>query len=273
MPEGDTVFRAAHRLEQALSGHVLVRADLRVPALATADLRGRTVLGTHARGKHLLTRLSGAPDDAVPLTLHTHLKMEGVWHVVRAGERWRRPTHLLRVRLGVGEGSEAVDALGFELGTVDLVPTAREDDLVGHLGPDLLGPDWDAARAAALLRERGGADGVGEALLDQRALAGVGNVYKSELCFLAGLHPETPVAALSDERLDRLVDLARRVLVANRLRPERTTTGDTRRGARLYVYGRGRQPCRRCGTAVQRALHGELGRERSTYWCPRCQPA
>src|SRR5690606_5333515 len=140
VPEGDTVYRAARKLDKALTGRVLTLSDFRVPAYATVDLVGRTVLGTIPRGKHLLTRLSSA-GDSPPLTLHTHLKMEGIWQVQRPGDKWRRPTHLLRVRLAVGDRDAAdhVDALGFELGVVDLAPTADEDAFVGHLGPDLLG--------------------------------------------------------------------------------------------------------------------------------------
>ncbi|MDP3968775.1 MAG: DNA-formamidopyrimidine glycosylase family protein [Nocardioides sp.] len=275
MPEGDTVWRAAHRLDEALSGRVLTASDFRVPQLATSDLAGRAVLSTVPRGKHLLTRVAPGPGGEEPLTVHTHLKMEGVWHVYAEGERWRRPGHLLRVRLTVGEQPSRVEALGFELGTVDLLPTAEEDSVVGHLGPDLLGPDWDAAEAVRRLTDGGErrARGVGEALLDQRCLAGIGNVYKSELCFVSGIHPETTVDEVGEERLGRMVALARRMLESNKARGERTTTGNTRRGQRLWVYGRGRQPCRRCGTPVLRDLHGPEPQERSTYWCPRCQPA
>lgn len=275
MPEGDTVWRAAHRLDEALTGRVLTASDFRVPQLATSDLTGRTVLAIVPRGKHLLTRVGPGPDGDEPLTLHTHLKMEGVWHVHTEGEKWRRPAHLLRVRLTVGERPARVDALGFELGTVDLLPTAEEDTVVGHLGPDLLGPDWDADEALHRLVD--GAErrtrGIGEALLDQRCLAGIGNVYKSEICFVSGVHPETPVEEVGEDRLARMVELARRMLEANKARGERTTTGNTRRGQRLWVYGRQRQPCRRCGTPVRRALHGPEPQERSTYWCPTCQPS
>jgi endonuclease-8 len=145
------------------------------------------------------------------------------------------------------------------------VPTETEGSLVGHLGPDLLGADWDAAEAVRRLCAGPGGT-IGEALLDQRNLAGVGNVYKSEVLFLRGIWPWTPVAAVKD--LPGLVDLMQRSVAANRARPVRTFTGSLRRGANTYVYGRRSAPCRRCGTAVAKAEQGE----RVTYWCPRCQP-
>ncbi len=185
MPEGDTVWLTAHRLDQALAGRALTLADLRVPALATADLRGRTVTDVLARGKHILTRLD---ED---LTLHSHLRMDGSWHLSRAGERTprRRPGHLIRVLLGNSEWR----ATGYRIHDLRLVRRAAEAELVGHLGPDLLGPDWDPVVAVANLL---GAPGVavGEALLDQRNLAGIGNLYKCEVLFVERLHPWTPVA-------------------------------------------------------------------------------
>ncbi|MDP9822678.1 DNA-formamidopyrimidine glycosylase family protein [Nocardioides massiliensis] len=272
MPEGDTVYRAARELDEALTGRVLTLSDFRVPAYATVDLAGRTVLGTIPRGKHLLTRFSAA-GDSPPLTLHTHLKMEGIWQVQRPGDKWRRPTHLLRVRLAVGErdAADRIDALGFELGVVDLAPTAEEDTFVGHLGPDLLGPDWDVDEALRRMRGTDQDRAIAEVLLDQRVLAGVGNVFKSEICFVSGVHPHTPVGQLDDAKLRKMLVLSQRMLEANKLRGERTTTGIARRGQRLWVYGRRDQPCRRCGAKIRRAEDGEPGKERSTYWCPGCQ--
>ncbi len=275
MPEGDTVWRTAHHLDKALSGQVLVATDFRVPAHATLDLSGRRVVGTVARGKHLLTRI-GDGDEAV--TLHTHLKMEGSWHLYREGTAWRRPAHEARVVLHTQEWT----AVGFTLGVVEVVPRSAENALVGHLGPDLLGPDWDLAEAA----RRVSADpdrAVGEAILDQHNVAGIGNMYKSELCFLLGLNPWLPVRSVPD--VAALLRQAQRVLAANKLRTAQTTTGDTRRGKQLWVYRRDRQPCRRCGTTVRVAMQGPTGlgagaeressqasRERATYWCPHCQP-
>ena len=261
MPEGDTVYRAAGLLDRALTGRTLLRTDLRVPPHATADLVGGTVVGTVPRGKHLLTRIE---HDRGAWTLHTHLKMEGTWRVYPDGRRWDRPAHQARVVLGVA-GREAV---GFSLGVVDLLPTAEEDSVVGHLGPDLLGPDWDEDEAVRRLGDDPGRT-VAEALLDQRNLAGVGNVYANELCFVSGLHPRTPVGDVADLR--RVVHRARQMLVLNKDRTTRTTTGELRRP--LWVYGRQRQACRRCGTRVEEGLLGPVGRERTSYWCPSCQPA
>ena len=257
MPEGDSVWQAARRL-RALDGQVLRGSDFRVPDLATTDLAGRAVITTQPRGKHLLTRVDGG------LTLHSHLRMEGRWDLHPPGTRWRRPAHTARVVLR----TDAIEAVGFGV-LVDLVPTDREDDLVGHLGPDLLGPDWDPDEAVRRLA-RDPTVTIGEALLDQRNLAGIGNVYKCELCFLLGLDPWTPVGAVPDLR--RVVDLARRLLVANRERPVRVTTGDSRRGRTTWVYGR-RGPCLRCAAPIAAEEQGSPDRDRVTWWCPTCQPA
>jgi endonuclease VIII len=272
VPEGDTVWRTARHLDRALSGHELVETDFRVPAHATLDLSGRTVEATVSRGKHLLTRIG--PD----LTLHTHLLMEGAWHLYRPGSRWRRPAHEARVVLR----TEAWTAVGFALGVVGVLARDREDAVVGHLGPDLLGPDWDEDEALRrLLADPGRA--LGDALLDQRNLAGIGNLYKSELCFLAGVDPWCPVGAVPDLR--RLVRRAKQVLEANKDRVDQSTTGDLRRGRQTWVYRRDRQPCRRCGTPIEVAMQAEPApgaavagapgtpaRERASYWCPTCQP-
>ncbi|MBB1258582.1 DNA-formamidopyrimidine glycosylase family protein [Streptomyces alkaliterrae] len=261
MPEGDTVWRAARALHEGLSGAVLRQAEMRVPRFATAELAGRRVRETTARGKHLLTRLEGG------LTLHTHLGMSGAWRLARAGERPAGgPGHEIRVLLATDERVAA----GFRLPVVELLRTVEEDAAVGHLGPDLLGPDWDGAEAARrLLAEP--VRPVGEALLDQRNLAGVGNVYRAELCFMARLAPWTPVGEVPDVR--RLVELAHRLLVVNRDRALRCTTGEPRRDRALWVYGRAGRPCRRCGGLVAVEQQGPADRPRPVYWCPRCQGA
>ncbi len=272
MPEGDTVWRTARHLDQALSGSVLRETDFRVPTLATVELAGQKVLETVSRGKHLLTRIG------TDTTLHTHLKMEGSWHLYRTGTPWRRPAHQARVVLRTQDWV----AVGFSLGVVELLARDEEDRVVGHLGPDLLGPDWDEAEALRRLRadpERP----IGEALLDQGNLAGIGNMYKAELCFIAGVNPWRPVGTVPD--LARLVQRAKAILEANKERVQQTTTGDLRKGRQLWVYGRDRQPCRRCGTPIELAMQGRPGRgagdertslqagqERVTYWCPACQP-
>ncbi|MFE5052575.1 Fpg/Nei family DNA glycosylase [Streptomyces sp. NPDC056637] len=261
MPEGDTVLQTARRLHTALAGQVLIRSDLRVPRFATADLTGRTVLDVTPRGKHLLTRIEGG------LTLHSHLRMDGSWKVYAPGEGWTGgPGHQIRAILG----NATRTAVGYRLPVLELLRTADENKVVGHLGPDLLGPDWDAATALRnLLRDP--ARALGEALLDQRNLAGIGNVYKSELCFLLQVTPWLPVGDLPDDTAARLPELAKKLLEANRDRPARVTTGSGRPGQRLYVYGRAPRPCLRCRTPVRVADQGDGSRERPTYWCPFCQ--
>jgi endonuclease-8 len=261
VPEGDTVWLAGKRLHEALAGRRLTRFDLRVPRQATADLTGRDVLAVRARGKHLLARIGGG------LTLHSHLRMDGRWQLVRAGERWRGgPTHELRAVLANADWQ----ALGYRLHDLLLLPTAEEDRLVGHLGPDLLGPDWDPAEALRRLAAAPDRE-IGQALLDQRVLAGIGNVYKAETLFLCGVSPFTRVGSAGD--LARVVATAHRLLVANRDHPEQSTTGSLRRGETHWVYDRSRHPCRRCGTRVATADQGDPPYQRVTYWCPHCQPA
>ncbi|MGC0206603.1 Fpg/Nei family DNA glycosylase [Streptomyces levis] len=260
MPEGDTVWQAAKRLHDALAGHVLTRSDLRVPRFATADLTGRTVLDVTPRGKHLLTRIEGG------LTLHSHLRMDGSWKVYANGQRWSGgPGHQIRAILGTTHRT----AVGYRLPVLELLRTTDEDRAVGHLGPDLLGPDWDPDRALDnILKDP--ARELGEALLDQRNLAGIGNVYKSELCFLLGVTPWLPAGELPADRAAKLPALAKKLLEANRERPVRITTG--LRGQDLFVYGRARRPCLRCRTPIRVAEQGDGSRERPTYWCPVCQP-
>lgn len=256
MPEGDTVYQAARRLHAALAGREVTRFEVRVPGSATADLTGQRVEAVVPRGKHLLARIGAH-------TLHSHLKMEGEWHVYRAGERWRQPAFRARAIVGV-PGAEAV---GFDLAMVEVLRTADEDRVVGHLGPDPLGPDWDPAEAARRLA----ADRrpVHVAILDQRNVAGFGNEYANELLFVRGILPTTPA---SDVDTVALVETGARMLRANRDRPVRTFTGDTRPGRSRWVYRREGRPCLRCGTAV---CGGELGAEvtaqRIVFWCPRCQ--
>ena len=273
MPEGDTVYRATARLHQALAGEILLASDFRVPALATVDVAGYTVREVIPRGKHLLMRLqppaTANPAFAQPaLTLHSHLLMEGRWDLYAPGERWKRPAHTARVVLETANAK----AVGFEIAQVKLLPTEQESEVVGHLGPDLLGPDWDAQRALDNLR----ADPqlcIGQALLDQRIMAGVGNVYRSEILFLRRVHPLTAVGEVAG--LPALIELAHRLLVVNKDRSRRVTTGQPRTRDPLWVYGRASKPCLRCGTRIGllRIPSASTGAERDCYLCPSCQPA
>jgi endonuclease-8 len=261
MPEGDTVWRAAKRMHEALAGDVLTTSDFRVPRLATTDLTGRHVLEVAPRGKHLLTRLDGG------LTVHTHFEMDGTWRVFDGGARWSGgATHEIRIVLGTHRHV----AVGYRIPVIDLVETDRESDLVGHLGPDLLDTDFDSKEALRRLATAPDV-GIADALLDQRNLAGIGNVYKSEVLFLSGIDPWKRTADVPD--LSKVVDLARRLMIANRDRETRMTTGVRRPGEQTWVYGRAARPCRRCGTAITRRMQGEPGHERVTFWCPTCQPA
>jgi endonuclease-8 len=258
MPEGDTVHLTARQQNAALAGAVLTGFELRVPAFATADLSGETVREVVARGKHLFHRIGD-------YSLHSHLKMEGAWRLYRPGERWRRPAFQARAVLS----TQVVQAVGFDLGITELIRTADENQVVGHLGPDLLGADWDAVEAERRLSADAETP-VYVALLDQRNLAGIGNVYANELCFLRGLLPTRTMGEVTD--VAALVALARRLLTANADRWTRNTVGSSPTGPRTWVYGRADRPCQRCGT---RLLSGELGRvpgeERHVVWCPHCQ--
>ena len=263
MPEGDTVWLAGKRLHDALAGDALVRSDFRVPSLATVDLAGQTVLEVVPRGKHLLTRLSGG------LTLHTHFRMDGSWHLYRPGDRWSGgPEWQVRAVLETASWQ----AVGYRLPVVELLATSDEDAAVGHLGPDVLGPDWSADEAVRRLLAEPDAE-VGMALLDQRNLAGLGNLYRCEVLFLQGLTPWVRVADVPD--LPALVDKGRRLLLANRDRWEQSTTGSLRYGEMHWVFERSGKPCRRCGTRIATAEQGAAAAPysaaRLTYWCPRCQ--
>ncbi len=254
MPEGDTVWHTAAILREQLAGRELTRCDVRVPRYATVDLTGHVVDEVLSRGKHLFIRVG-------PASIHSHLKMDGSW---RVGDGPVRVDHRARIVLEAGRGRDVVRAVGVDLGVLEICDRDRDAEAVAHLGPDLLGEDWDAARAAANLTARPDRP-IAEALLDQRVLAGVGNVYCNELCFLGGHLPTAPVSAVADPH--RLVARAREMLWLNRFRWNRCTTGDTRAGRQLWVYGRRGQGCRSCGTPIG---YDDTG-ERVAYWCPSCQ--
>ena len=267
MPEGDSIFVLARKLRPALVGRRVEHAELRVPAYATLDLSGSRITGIDTHGKHQLTRLVTPGGEA--LTLHTHLKMTGSWTVVRAGKRL--PARLMdsvRVLLELDGGATAY---GMDLPVVEVLPTAREGDAIGHLGPDPLREDWDAGEAVRRLRARPDRP-VAAALLDQRNLAGLGNLWVNELCFLRGTSPWTPVGELD---VPALVALSVRCLRHSALVPGayQVTTGDTRDGRSHWVAGRSGKACLRCGTPVRVVdeVPGDAERRR-TWWCPRCQP-
>jgi endonuclease-8 len=265
MPEGDVVWRTARRLHTALAGRLLLRSDLRWPSVAAADLSGRRIAEVVSAGKHVLLRLE-ATGTGPALTLHSHLRMEGSWHLHRTGGRWEtaRPAEGIRAVLETDEWT----AVGHRLGMLDLVPTAEEHRLVGHLGPDVLGPTWDPAEVVRRLQAAPDRP-VGEALLDQRVLAGVGTFFMSEALFLRGTTPWTPVREIGDPAA--LVDLVHRMLSLCRDDPLQTTTGDTRPGRRQWVHARSGRPCRRCGTTLRVAMVGEAPKDRTAFYCPSCQ--
>lgn len=263
MPEGDAVRRTADRLDRALAGQVLTSTDFRVPQLATTDLAGATVERTATHGKHLLTRLSTPSGER--LTLHTHLKMEGSWRTAGVGERRPGPAADARVVLE----TDRVVAVGLRLGLVELLPTAEEHTVIGHLGRDLLGPWTDGDRTDAVARLVARPDRVlGEALLDQTVVAGIGTIWLAESCFVAGVCPVGPVSAVRDP--GRFLDRARQMLQSAMRTGRPVTTGDRRNP--VWAYRRHRQPCLRCRTPLEAGTVGEPGRERTTYWCPHCQP-
>ena len=285
MPEGDTVARQCRILDDALSGAVLTGCDVRVPREATTDLVGWTVAEVRPRGKHLLLRLAPPAPGTPPLTLHSHLMMDGIWHVdgksLRSSDTSAGPRSPDTIRILLEarhQDGREVRAVAYDVKQVRVLRTADEEQLLGSLGPDLLDPVWGEDPS---LRERAMENlaaeperPLGLALLDQHVLAGIGNIYRSELCFLRRIHPAAPVSAERDP--GALVDLAHRLLVLNRDREVRVTTGGMLgRDGDLWVYGRGGKQCRRCRTRIER---GELaeprleGTEARVLWfCPRCQ--
>ncbi len=276
MPEGDTIFRTASVLRRALLGRVLTEAVARpgplvarVPDLSI--LVGSRVTSVEARGKHLLI---SAGEGRHRRTLRTHLRMTGSWHRYRAGEAWRLPERRATVILRTAE----TVAVCFACPTVELLTDAgvARSRALRSLGPDLLAPSADLAAAVANLAAHPSAP-MGEALLDQRLVAGIGNVVRNEALFVERVSPFATAADLPGEALLRLVSRARAILAANTgggrrvtTGDRRVTTGDRRAGAGLWVYGRAGRPCRRCGTPVRSARQGSL--RRLTYWCPSCQP-
>lgn len=271
MPEGDTLYRTAAGLRPHLLGRPVIAASARQPGPRADMLVGATVTLVESRGKHLLIGFDSG------LELRTHLGMHGSWHRYAPGERWRRPTSRARLVIEV-PGAVAVC---FDAPTVELFDARARSihPVLTALGPDLLAPEFDdAAEAQAVGRLADPSRAqltIAEALLDQRALAGVGNVYKSEVLFVERVDPFACIADLNEATVWRLVMTARRLLLANREGGARVTTdagiSGGRRSGRLWVYGRAGRPCRICGEVVVARTHGRWNR--LTYWCPRCQPA
>ena len=275
MPEGDTIFRAARTLNRALAGHEVVRFESVLPALTRvhedSPITGRTIESVTAAGKHVLMRFSGN------LTLRTHMRMNGSWHIYRPGERWRRPRRDMRVMIA----TSGFEAVGFNVPVAEFLEDAdvtRQEDL-RLMGPDLLGDTFDEEEAVRRFRARATTE-IAEALLNQRVVAGAGNVYKSEVLFLCGVNPFTPVQLVDDNQLRRIVATARKYLKANVVDHTsaivtytgyRRTTGRADPSERLYVYGRARKPCRACGTVIRVKAQGTDAR--LTYWCTSCQPS
>jgi endonuclease-8 len=273
MPEGDTILRAARALHKALAGRIVTRFESVYPALTRIDedrpIAGRTVESVSARGKHLLIAFSG------DLVLRTHMRMNGSWHLYRPGARWQRPARDMRVLVATGNAV----AVGFNVPVAELLTTReleRHKELRA-LGPDLLAA-FDPAEAIRRMRARP-RDAIAGVLLNQRVVAGIGNVFKSEILFVAGIDPFTPVAALTDADLARILEIALEQLRANVLDRSQTLTRAVGRrttksldpSAKLWVYSRGGKACRRCGTPIQCRKTGVDAR--LTYWCPHCQPS
>jgi endonuclease-8 len=268
MPEGDTIFRTARTLDRALSGRTVMRFGSVLPALERVDydspLAGRTVESVVSRGKWVLMRFSG------DLTLLTHMRMSGSWHIYRPGEKWQLPRGRMRVTVETAE----IIAVAFDVTVAEFhtaASLARREGFA-ELGPDLLTSDFDAATAVANLAARGDWE-LGVALLDQSALAGIGNVFKSEVAFACGVNPFRKVSTLTREHLAELVHVARRYLKANVTEDSghlRRTVGSLEGEERLWVYGRAGKACRRCAAEIRSAKHAD---GRVSFWCPVCQEA
>ena len=261
MPEGDTVFRTAARLNQALAGEPLTTTDFRWPELSTLDFRGVTTREVVSRGKHILQRLANG------VTVHSHLRMEGQWRVDATDRLTARALANPQIRAVIG--TSAWTAVGLRLGDLHVVETSDEARLVGHLGPDVLGADWDPGEAARRLHASPVT--IGAALLDQRNLAGVGTLYAAEALFLERVNPWTAAAELDEPAVAALVERAHTLLDAGRRHAIQTTTGSQRRGETAWVHARSGRPCRRCGETLRVAMVGEAPRERTMFYCPRCQ--
>lgn len=275
MPEGDTIFRSARALGRALTGKVVTQFETALAPLASVNdntpVSGRTVDNIEAIGKWLLIYFSG------DLILVTHMLMSGSWHIYRTGERWRVPRRMMRCVIHV-EGFETV-AFNVPVAKFYTARTLERHSMIPKLGPDLLRADYDEAEARARVLARPDEE-IASVLLNQQVLAGLGNVYKVEVCFLCAVHPFRKVASLTPAEVDDLLYQSRKLIGENVQENSddttliytgaRRTTRSSSEGGRLWVYGRQGQPCRRCGTAILMRKQGPDAR--STYWCPQCQP-
>lgn len=263
MPEGHTIHRAARRLRSVLAGNVLDRVEARgahlVEAKAVDRLRGDTVLDVEARGKHLLVHTAGG------WTIHSHLRMDGVWHLYRAGEKWRKSRRRAWLVLGAGEW----DAVNFDGPILEILPSAELGQLraVTELGPDILVEPFDDAEYLRRMRRANDRE-IGDAVMQQRIVAGIGNIYKAESLFMSRIDPWRRVRDLSDEELVRIRETATRIMHDGVL-DARAITYQGPGPVGRWAYGRYGLPCRRCRTRIQREKQGED--QRSTYWCARCQ--
>ncbi len=263
MPEGDTIKYLTTRLHAALAGRTIVHAEFNVPKHATVNVDGYQIVDVVPRGKHILMRLESPAGERI--TIHSHLRMDGMWELMQTPPSWRpRPGFEVRALIR----TEPWTAVGRLLGELDVVATSDESRVIGHLGPDLLADTFvrNEARSRLLVDP---ARPVAEALLDQRNVAGLGNELVNEVLFLRGVWPWTPVGEVD---LDAVVTLALRLIRANSTRAIRSSTGDLRIGKRAYVFDRGGQPCRRCGSTIQVGETGTSPVTRAAWWCPSCQP-
>jgi endonuclease VIII len=254
--EGDSILRLARRLDERLAGSEIsarTPGQRRPDGLPARELDGRVLERAESRGKHLLLHFEGG------VALHAHMGMRGSWQLYENGERWRRPAREAWIALA-GDGAEAVNFGGSKLRIVREAQLGR-DPRLARLGPDLLANDFDPAVAAARIRSAGPDLAVGDALLGQRLVAGIGNIFRSEGCFAAGLDPRTPVGELTDEQLVGVLGATRGLML------EAVETGRQPK----EVYRRAGMPCPRCGTRILSQAQGETAR--TTYWCPTCQPS
>jgi endonuclease VIII len=240
VPEGDTIFRIARTLDEALAGKVVTRFETALPKLERGSIKGRTVQRVRSVGKNLIIEFSG------DLSLRTHLRMNGSWHLYRAGERWRKKREDMRIVIATAD----FEAVGFN------IPVAELNSELA-VGPDLLGKTLDVDEVVRRIREHASEE-IGSVLLNQHLVAGIGNIYKSEVLYVCGINPFTRVETLDDAALQRIVKKGRAILQRS-----------TRERPRFQVYERGGQPCRKCGSRIEYKKQGpEI---RGTYWCPKCQ--